>query len=140
MVKRFKSLVNSMDDIIFLTIAEVVEIHKDQVDRYGGHPGIRDNDLLCSAMSGAEATYGGQHLNTDLFEMAATYILYLCQDHPFIDGNNRTALAAGLVFLEVNRVSIIDKNGALYHAVMKMALGQLGKSEMTGILRGLVDN
>jgi death-on-curing protein len=72
--------------------------------------------------------------------MAAAYIFYICQDHPFIDGNKRTALAAGLVFLQVNGISIMDEKGELYHAVMRIALGQMGKSEVAPILRGLADS
>ncbi len=126
-----------MPALSFLTLAEVVEIHKDQIDRYGGHSEIRDYTLLCSAVAAPKATWDGEYLNSDIFEMAAAYVFYICQDHPFIDGNKRTALAAGLVFLEVNGISIIDENGKLYDAVMRIASGQWSKSEMVTILRGL---
>ncbi len=128
-----------MKALLFLTLAEVVEIHKDQIDRYGGHSEIRDYNLLRSAVSAPKATWNGEYLNNDIFEMAAAYIFYICQDHPFMDGNKRTALTAGLVFLEVNGVSIMDENGDLYQAVMGIASGKLGKSEMVAILRELVD-
>jgi death-on-curing protein len=128
-----------MKALLFLTLAEVVEIHKDQIDRYGGHPGIRDYDLLSSAIAAPQATWNSEYLNSDILEMAAAYIFYICQDHPFIDGNKRTALASGLVYLEINGISIMDENGALYPAVMSIALGQLGKSEMAAVLRGLVN-
>ncbi|MEA4924198.1 MAG: type II toxin-antitoxin system death-on-curing family toxin [Syntrophomonadaceae bacterium] len=128
-----------MKAVLFLTLAEVVEVHKDQIDRYGGHPGIRDYDLLSSAVAAPKATWNGEYLNNDIFEMAAAYIFYICQDHPFVDGNKRTALASGLVFLEINDISIMDEKGNLYPAVMSIALGQLNKTEMAAILRGLVD-
>ncbi len=114
-----------------------MEIHKDQVERYGGHPGIRDNDLLCSAVAGPEATFSGKYLNTDLFEMAAAYIYYICQDHPFIDGNKRTALATGLVFLELNGVTITDNKGILYAAIMELATERIGKTDISQLLRSL---
>jgi death-on-curing protein len=126
-----------MNGILFLSIGEVVEIHKDQVERFGGHPGIRDNGLLCSAVAVPEATFSGKYLNTDLFEMAAAYIFYICQDHPFIDGNKRTALATGLVFLELNGVTITDGNGILYAAVMELATGNIGKANIAELLRNL---
>lgn len=124
-------------DILFLTIAEVMEIHRDQVDNYGGHPGIRDNNLLCSAVSGPEASYAGRYLNTDLFEMAAAYIYYICQDHPFIDGNKRTGLTSGLVFLELNGITISDEKGLLYEAITELAAGKIGKNNIADLLRSL---
>lgn len=127
-----------MDDIIFLTVGEVLEIHRDQIDRYGGSMLIRSNDLLCSAVNAPAAQFQGEYLNQDIFEMAAAYIFYICQDHPFIDGNKRTALASGLVFLELNGVSIIDAEGVLYSSVMQMAKGQMEKYEMAVTLRELV--
>lgn len=129
-----------MKALLFLTLAEVIEIHKDQINKYGGHPEIRAYDSLRSAVFAPKATWDGEYLNSDIFEMAAAYIFYICQDHPFMDGNKRTALTTGLVFLEINGVSIMDENGALYRAVMGIASGELGKSEMVTILRGLVGN
>ena len=126
-----------MNDILFLSMGEVVEIHKDQVERYGGHPGIRDNDLLCSAVAGPEATFSGKYLNTDLFEMATAYIFYICQNHPFFNGNKRTALTTGLVFLELNGVTITDNKGILYAAIMELATGRIGKAYISKLLRSL---
>ncbi len=126
-----------MKDTIFLTIAEVVEIHKDQIERYGGHAEIREYDLLCSSVSAPKASWAGQYLHDDLFDMAAAYIFYICQDHPFMDGNKRTALASGLVFLELNGISIIDNERVLYDVVMEVALGNMHKVYVGDILRRL---
>jgi len=126
-----------MRAVLFLTLAEVIEIHKDQIDKYGGHPGVRDHNLLSSAVAAPKASWSGTYLNSDLFEMAAAYIFHICQDHPFIDGNKRTALASGLVFLEINGISIEDEKGELYSVVMNIAMGQLGKTEIAKILREL---
>lgn len=128
-----------MKAVLFLPLAEVVEIHKDQIDRYGGHSGIRDYGLLSSAVAAPMAAWNAEYLNNDIFEMAAAYIFYICQDHPFVDGNMRTALASGLVFLEINGISIMDEKGELYPAVMSIALGQLGKTEIVTVLRELGD-
>jgi len=122
--------------INFLTLAEVIEIHKDQIEEYGGHPGLCDYDLLCSAVSMPEASRR-IFLHSDLFEMAAAYIFHVCKNHPFIDGNKRTGLACGLVFLELNDISITDEDGKLYYAVMAVASGKLDKSGMACILREL---
>lgn len=125
------------EELNFLTLAEVIEIHKDQIERYGGHPGLRDYDLLCSAIAMPEASFGGKYLHLDIFEMAAAYVFYICQDHPFIDGNKRTGLACGLVFLEINGITIIDDVGILYETVMSVASGKLKKVDLAKIFRKL---
>ncbi|MFZ5642582.1 MAG: type II toxin-antitoxin system death-on-curing family toxin [Bacillota bacterium] len=126
-----------MDNITFLTLAEVIEIHKDQVDRYGGHVGLRDYDLLCSAVAMPQSTFGGVYLHNDLFEMAAAYLYHICKNHPFIDGNKRTGLACSLVFLELNGITILDNTGILYDTVISVLSGKLEKSGIANILREL---
>lgn len=69
---------------------------------HGGLPGVRDARLLESAVAAPQASYGGEALISDAIETGAAYLFYLCRNHPFADGNKRTALAACLVFLEVN--------------------------------------
>jgi death-on-curing protein len=66
---------------VFLTFTDVLEIHKDQIENYGGQEGIRDKSLLSSALAMPESTFGGQHLHGDLFEMAAAYAYHICQNH-----------------------------------------------------------
>jgi death-on-curing protein len=85
-------------DILFLTLAEAIEIHTDQIHRYGGQSGVRDLGLLESALAQPEASFAGEWLHGDIYEMAAAYAYHLCQNHPFVDGNKRTALTTALVF------------------------------------------
>ncbi len=87
----------------FLTLGEVLEIHRDQIGRYGGAAGIRDLGLLQSALSQPRATFGGEFLHGDLAEMAAAYLFHLVCDHPFVDGNKRVGLVSAIVFLRLNR-------------------------------------
>ena len=77
---------------LFLTLEEVREIHIDQIERYGGGPGIRDISLLQSAIAMPAAGFGEQYLHGDLFEMAAAYLFHLVQNHPFVDGNKNLAI------------------------------------------------
>lgn len=126
-----------MDDLIFLTLAEVMEIHADQIRRHGGSAGIRDINLLSSAVATASASFGGRYLHHDIYEMAAAYAFHISQNHPFIDGNKRAALASALVFLELNGVSISDPVGKLYDAMVALASGKLGKSEFAAVVRAL---
>ena len=77
-------------------------IHREVLAAHGGMPGLRDRPLLEAAVAAPHATHGGEALIKDVFEVAAAYLFYLCSNHPFNDGNKRTALAASLVFLEAN--------------------------------------
>ena len=77
-------------------------IHAEVLAAHGGSPGIRDEALLESAVAAPQATMMGQPLISDPVEIAAAYLFYLCRNHPFIDGNKRTALATCLVFLQTN--------------------------------------
>lgn len=124
--------------IIFLTLAEVIEIHTDQIKMYGGREGIRDMNLLISGMAMPHATFSGSFFHSDILEMAAAYAFHICQNHPFVDGNKRTALAAGLVFLEMNGVGVMDPEGKLYDAMVSLASGSLNKTGFAEVLRSLI--
>jgi death on curing protein len=76
---------------------------------HGGAAGICDETLLESAVAAPQATMMGQPLISDPIEIAAAYLFYICRNHPFLDGNKRTALAACLVFLETNGLLPIAK-------------------------------
>ncbi len=126
-----------MKQIIFLTLAEVIEIHADQIEQYGGSNGIRDINLLTSAAAMPSAAFGGDFLHPDIHAMSAAYAFHISQNHPFVDGNKRTALASALVFLEINGVSISDPDGKLYDSMMQIASGKKSKEEFAGVLRTL---
>lgn len=119
----------------FLTLDEVIEIHRDQVERYGGHAGIRDMGLLQSAVAMPQASFGGHFLHADLFEMAAAYLFHIVQNHPFLDGNKRAGAAAALVFLEMNAVKVKITNEAVVATVLDTAQGKLGKAAVAEFLR-----
>jgi death-on-curing protein len=81
----------------YLTMAEVLAMHVDQIQRYGGSHGLRDPGLLESALFRPQTGY-----YADLIEEAAALWESLSQNHPFIDGNKRTAFAATYTFLVIN--------------------------------------
>lgn len=122
---------------LFLTLAEVIDIHNDQIRRYGGVDGARDLGLLESAISIPQAGFGGRLLHTSLFEMAAAYAYHISENQPFVDGNKRTALASALIFLEMNGVSIRDPKDRLYDAMIKLATHRLGKKALAALLSAL---
>lgn len=119
----------------FLSLAEVLEIHRDQVDRYGGAPGIRDIELLKSALGMPLATYGGQFLHTDIYEMATAYLFHLAKNHPFVDGNKRTAAVAALVFLALNGFDLDASEDEFAEVVLAVARGQLAKADVAVFIR-----
>lgn len=80
----------------------VLAIHEEVLAAHGGLGGLRDRALLESAVAAPQASFGGKPLIRDPIEVAAAYLFYLCRNHPFVDGNKRTALAAALVFLDAN--------------------------------------
>ena len=85
-----------------LTVKAVKAIHREVLAAHGGTAGIRDETLLESAVAAPQASMMGQPLISDPLEIAAAYLFYICRNHPFLDGNKRTALAACLIFLEEN--------------------------------------
>lgn len=119
----------------FLSLAEVLEIHQDQVARYGGSPGIRDIDLLKSALGTPAATYGGEFLHTDLFEMASAYLFHLVKNHPFMDGNKRVGVVAALVFLALNGDDFEAPEDDLAETVLAVARGEFDKADVAVFLR-----
>ena len=121
----------------FLTLVEVLSILQDQTARYGGEFGVRDLGLVSSAIAMPQTSFGGHLLHGDLFGMASAYAFHLCQNHPFVDGNKRVALASALVFLDLNGVRVTDPEGALYPLMMAVARGEKDKSEIAHTLREL---
>ena len=120
---------------VFLTLDEVLALHSDQIRRYGGSPGIRDRGLLSSALGTPSATIGGAFLHQSLFEMAAAYLFHVAQNHPFVAGNKRTALAASLTFLLMNDAEIDSSEDDLTDLVLGVAEGRITKSEVAVFLQ-----
>jgi death on curing protein len=114
----------------FLSFAEVLEIHQDQILRYGGDSGVRDIDLLKSALGMPPATYGGQYLHTDIYEMAAAYLFHLVQNHPFVDGNKRAGAVAAIVFLILNGYDFDAPEDEFAEMVINVAEGKLKKADV----------
>jgi death-on-curing protein len=119
----------------FLSLTEVLAIHRDQITRYGGTTGIRDIELLKSALGIPMATYGGEFLHTDVFEMAAAYLFHLVKNHPFVDGNKRVGAVAALVFLLLNGHDFDAPEDDFAEMVLSVAQGELDKAEVAVFIR-----
>lgn len=121
--------------LTFLSFAEILEIHEDQLERYGGETGIRDVGLLKSALSMPSATYGGEFLHSDIYEMAAAYIFHIVQNHPFVDGNKRTGAVAALVFLILNGYNFEAPEDEFAKTILDVASGKFSKPEIALFVR-----
>ena len=118
-----------MAEPLFLTLDEVLAIHADQIRRHGGRHGVRDVGLLGSALAMPQATFGGVYLHTSLAEMAAAYLFHVAQNHPFVDGNKRAALASALAFLWLDDRRLEAGDDELTELVMGLAAGRVGKAD-----------
>ncbi len=126
-----------MTDISFLEVYEVIMIHEDQINLYGGSLGIRNRELLESAVNMPVISFEGHYLHKTIFDKASAYIFHIAQNHPFIDGNKRTALATGLVFLDLNGIELNDIKEELYEMMIQVSSGTLTKGEIASILERL---
>ena len=115
---------------VFLTLDEILAIQAEQIQRYGGTKGLRARDLLESAIAMPAATYGGEFLHSTLFDMAAAYLFHLCNNHPFLDGNKRTALATCLTFLWLNDLEVVTDPDQIADLVLGVADGSVGKAQV----------
>ena len=123
----------------FLTLEDVLDIHTQQLARFGGGEGMRDLGLLESALAQPQATFGGEYVHQSLWEMAAAYLFHIASNHPFIDGNKRVGLLAALVFLELNGITLTQGSEELYELTMAVAAGRMTKAEVTVALMRIGD-
>lgn len=121
----------------FLSLVDVLLLHDLQLQHYGGATGIRDQGLLESAINTPHASFGGQYVHNDIYEIASAYAFHIAENQPFVDGNKRTALASALVFLDLNSVEIDDPKELLYAAMIDIANKKLDKRGLAKLLKKL---
>lgn len=120
---------------VFLTFAEVIEIHDYQIEHFGGASGLRDIGLLKSAIGMPSATFSGAFLHPTVYEMAAAYLFHLAENHPFTDGNKRVGAMAALVFLDLNGIDFDASDEEFTAMVLRVANGKMLKAEITLFLK-----
>jgi death on curing protein len=121
----------------FLTLDEVLEIHRVQLERWGGADGTRDLGAIESAIAQPQATFDGEYLHGDLFAMAAAYAFHVAEAQAFVDGNKRTGLDVALTFLVLNGVRIPEQEDVLYVAMIEIAERKMTKPQLANLLREL---
>lgn len=121
-------------ELYFLTYEDVISIHTDQIKRYGGKPGLRDQNLLLSAIAQPQSSFGGQYLHNTIFDKAAAYLFHICQNHPFVDGNKRVGVVSALAFLAMNNCEIDFDPDTLENLVRSVAQGLCKKENIATFL------
>lgn len=121
----------------FLTLAEVLEIHREQIESHGGRGGVRDMGSLESAIAMPQSGSGEQYHHRTIFEMAGAYAFHMAENQPFVDGNKRAALAAALIFLDIKGVELDDPEGELYDAMIRLGSKKMSKAQLAELLEKL---
>lgn len=110
--------------ISFLDSQTVLILHGRLIELYGGSHGVRDMDLLESALSQPQGGVGDNFFHSFPFEMAAAYLYHLTKNHPFVDGNKRTAFACARVFLLMHGYEMNASDNEKYSLVLALAAGE----------------
>lgn len=118
----------------YLTVNEVLLLHARLIQSTGGSRGVRDMGLLESALGRPQATFDGADLYPDLWAQAASLMHSLAQNHPFVDGNKRVALAATGLFLELNGYRLTANNEQAVLLLLRVATGRATLEEMAAWL------
>lgn len=124
-----------MDEPAFLTLDEVILLHRISLDEHGGAHGIRDQGAFESAVAQPMNDYWYGH--ADLFGVAAAYAFHIAEAQAFLDGNKRTAIASALAFLELNGVATTTNTTVLYNAMIAIAKHELDKPGLAAVLHKL---
>jgi len=122
-----------MTEIVWIDLPEVLAIHAHQLDEHGGGPGLRDLDLLESAIARPRQrhTYG----DPDVFDLAAAYTAAIINNHPFVDGNKRTGFVVGVLLPELNGSTLTALEADTTRAVLDLAAGEIKEGEFASWLR-----
>ncbi|MBC8143206.1 MAG: type II toxin-antitoxin system death-on-curing family toxin [Armatimonadetes bacterium] len=114
----------------FLSIENVLQAHDFSIERTGGSPGVRDLGLLQSALMMPQQQFGGHFLHEGFAGKAAAYLYHIAANHPFIDGNKRTATLAALAFLDINGIEPLPAPEELERVTWAIADGSMSKAEL----------
>jgi death-on-curing protein len=126
------------DACVHLSVDIVREIHAEALRQFGGLDGVRDENLLASAVLTPQSSFGGKSPYTDIVDVAAAYPFYICRSHPFLDGNKRTAMMASIIFLRLNRIEPRPDSERWEKLMLDVAASRLDRDQTTARLRKLL--
>lgn len=124
-------------DIIWISFDAVLAIHKRQIAEHGGSDGVRDEGLLLSALARPQNLQAYSE-DTDIAAFAASYAFEIAKNHPFIDGNKRTALVVMRTFLLVNGYIFQASQEDKYTTFLKLADGSLSDDQLVDWVRSKI--
>ncbi len=120
-----------MSEVQYPSVQDVIDIHEIMILRYGGSPGLRDAGLLESALASPRQTMFDQELYPDLAAKATILLIGLLKNHPFVDGNKRTAFITLLRFLEMNDYMLSTTEDELFEFILNIITAKVTKDEAT---------
>lgn len=119
-----------MNHINFVDIDDALRLYEDTIARYEGIFGVRDINLLESAILQPQTMMFGQHVYEDIFQMGAAYCYHIIKNHPFVDGNKRMGILVALFFFYRNDVLIDADHDELYLLAVHTASSKINKEEI----------
>jgi death-on-curing protein len=122
-----------MSEPIWLDVREVIDMHAEQLEMFGGPEGIRDQGMLESAI--ARPLNRWHYGESDLAALAAAYAFGLAKNPPFVDGNKRIAFHAMMVFLRSNGVTFAPEPAHATAIILSLAAGEVGEEGLTRWIR-----
>lgn len=122
---------------IWLDIAVIYAVHDEQLAEHGGPVGVRDAGLLESALAKPQnAAAYGTNGKPDAFDLAAAYGHGIARNHPFVDGNKRTAFVAAELFLELNGYALTASDADCVLTTLALAAGDIDEATFANWIRG----
>ena len=120
--------------IKYLTLEEVLRMHDVFIEKFGGLSGVRDTNLLSSAIETPKMAMFGEDLYPTVYDKAAAYLYHIVQNHPFVDANKRTGFGAAYLFLKANKVPILFDDESFENLIIETAKGKRTKKEIAYFL------
>ena len=117
-----------------MTLEEVLKMHDVFIERFGGLSGVRDFNLLSSAIEMPKMAMFGEELYPTVYDKAAAYLYHIVQNHPFADANKRTGFGAAYLFLKANKVPILFDDVSFENLIIETAQGKRTKKEIAYFL------
>lgn len=116
--------------ITYITVDQAIRVHDGLIEQHGGLHGIRDIGLLASALEMPKSAFDGHEMFPTIVDKAAAYLFYLARNHPFIDGNKRTAAFTAVLFLRMNGIKIFFDQQQYELLVVGTAEGLVSKAQI----------
>lgn len=121
----------------YITLEQAIELHEALISQFGGMHGVRDHNLLLSALASPMTTVFQKEMYPTIFDKAACYLFFIVKNHAFVDGNKRTATTCCLMFLELNNIEIQYEQSEMIEFVVSIAEGISDKDKISNYLRTL---